>query len=746
MTETGGRLVLDLGGEPVLGRFAFFPPWKWYILAVDPMEEVYGVSNRMRPYLYALIALAAVIISLALMLLTRRLTRPLEQLVRGAEEIGKGNLNTQIPIHAKDEFGHLAREFNQMTSRLKQTLTRLQYSEEHFRALIENANDMIWILDKNGRFIYVSPSTQRIMGYDPKTLLKQPAVDYAHPDDRDALPQRYETEGPNQVKGQTIIYRFKHKDGHWCTLESTSKNLMDHPAISGIVINSRNITKRRQAEKALKLSHQELERANQAKNNFLANVSHEIRTPLNSVIGFSELLSSMITEKQQSDYLAAITTAGKNLLALINDILDLSKMEAGKFKIHNEPVSLKRLFSEIEHLFRVKTEIKDLAFSTHLPPEMPGSLILDEMRLRQLITNLIGNAIKFTEKGSISLKAFAKPAVSDPKNLLDLDILIQDTGIGISKEKQAFIFESFQQESAGTSRRFGGTGLGLAICKQLSSLMGGRISVSSTPGRGSLFTIHLPGIKIGHGRQPAQPKPIGLHQDLKTIYFSGETVLVADDHQSIRFMVRQILERVNLNVIEAENGRHAVETALTQMPKLILMDAKMPILSGMDAAAQLKANPDTQHIPICLMTASVHHSSEKELSAKKIECCLVKPLGVKDIIQTMTRFIPGPVQKQPRPWSGFKKLDMEKIDSRITKKLNQDILSHLPEIQDVMKISDIKIFAGEIKTLGSKTGCRELENFGTDLVHQTQTFDIEEIHIRLAHLAKISREIQKTPG
>lgn len=522
------RLQMQMGRQTVLARFIYFQPWDWYLLAVDPMQEIYGVANRMRPFLYAMAMIAAAIISLALMLMTRRLTRPLNDLVRGADRIGKGNLDTRIPIQSGDEFGHLAKEFNQMAVQLQETLTALKHSEQHFRVLIENASDMVWILDAHGYIKYVSPSTRRILGYDPESLVGTDSFENHHPEDRQAARDRFmrRVRETRPQPNSTAEQRYRHRDGTYLVLESITQNMLDHPAVRGVIVNSRDVTERKRVEQALKRSHQELEhrvaertknltvlnqalnnevlmrkqkeqelkKANQAKSEFLTNMSHEIRTPINSIIGFSEVLSGMVSDSQQKNYIQAVINAGRHLLALITDLLDLSKIEAGKVDIQTTPVSLTTLFHEIHNLFKVKLSRKDLTFSIHLDDNLPKFLLLDELRLRQVLTNLVGNAFKFTETGQIhlSVKILASP---DP-DTVDLMIRVRDTGIGISKEQQHLIFESFEQGHTDITRKYGGTGLGLAISRQLVTLMKGRIRVDSRPGIGSCFEIFLPGVII----------------------------------------------------------------------------------------------------------------------------------------------------------------------------------------------------------------------------------------------------------
>lgn len=409
------RLVMTMGREPVLARSAYFQPWEWYLLAVDPMKEIYGVANRMRPFLYVMGVFVAIIFSGALMLLTRRLTRPLKDLVQGADRIGKGDLDTRIPVYTGDEFGHLASKFNQMAGQLKETLTALTRSHQE--------------LEKR-----VAERTRNL------SLM-------------------------NQALNNEILVR--------------------------------------------KQKERELKKANQAKNEFLANMSHEIRTPINSVIGFSEVLSTMVSEPQQKNFLEAITTAGKHLLALITDLLDLSRIEAGKVTIQTTAVSLPLLFQEIYHLFKIKLARKHLAFSIHVDDHLPDFLLLDDMRLRQVLTNLVDNAVKFTKKGQIRLSA--KILNSPSKDTVDLTIQVEDTGIGIAGAKQALIFESFEQEHTDITRDYGGTGLGLTITRQLVVLMKGHIEVDSQPGSGSTFTIFLPGVVISREerQKPKTPEASG---------------------------------------------------------------------------------------------------------------------------------------------------------------------------------------------------------------------------------------------
>ncbi len=269
-------------------------------------------------------------------------------------------------------------------------------------------------------------------------------------------------------------------------------------------------------------------------------MSHEIRTPLNAVTGLSELLSSLVTDEKQKSYLEAIKSSGKNLLILINDILDLSKIEAGKVEIQYSTVDLRILSQEIEQVFALQASKKDIQFKIDIGSELPSSLQLDEIRLRQVLLNIVGNAIKFTEKGYIQLSA--KAVQKQDETVFDIHISVEDTGIGISEKNIDNIFDSFKQQDEQSSSQYGGTGLGLAISKRLIEMMNGKILVDSTVGKGSIFKIIINDVKAKDTEAPAVKERF--HHE--HTHFEKGKVLVVDDVASNRHLLKELLNKVNL--------------------------------------------------------------------------------------------------------------------------------------------------------------------------------------------------------
>ena len=473
----------------------------------------------------------------------------------------------------------------------------------------------------------------------------------------------------------------------------------------------------------------ELQHANKAKSEFLANMSHEIRTPLNAVIGFSELLTIMVKDLKLKSYVNSIMVAGKSLLTLINDILDLSKIEAGMLEIENDPMDLKLLFKEILQIFELKTREKDLELIVEIDDSLNVPLLLDEAKLRQVLLNIVGNAIKFTESGFVKLSVDLTQERNE-ESCVDLVISVEDTGIGIENDKLNTIFESFQQQSAGISKVFGGTGLGLTISKRLVELMAGEISVQSEVGKGSIFQILLKNIQISRYTPETNPKQ---SLDFGNIRFRGQTVLSVDDSSSNLGLIREFLSKVNLKVIEADNGAAAIAIAEKALPDLILMDIRMPVMDGIEAAKRLKQNPTTKNIPIIAITASTRLEDVEEIQRFGFSAHLSKPIDIVQLFREITNYLVGKeavIDEQPSgPFEKQPEIPMR--DAEVLKKLvellDSDFRPVYQKLQGAIIISEVKEIAQKTRQTGQKYQVEALDLFGQELLQHCQSFDVDKI-------------------
>ena len=467
---------------------------------------------------------------------------------------------------------------------------------------------------------------------------------------------------------------------------------------------------------------EEAESANRSKSEFLANISHEIRTPMNVVIGFSDILASKVTNKQHKNYLNSIQTAGKSLLTLINDILDLSKIEAGRLEIQYEPINPQIIFTELQQIFSLNMAEKNLEFIMEIDKSLPLALILDETRLRQILLNLIGNAVKFTDSGYIKLCA---NKIYRKNSRIDLILAVEDSGIGIPADQQSLIFESFRQQDGQSTRKYGGTGLGLAITKRLVEMMNGEISVKSNPDKGSRFEITLREVKVA----VTQPTVMQYNTfDFNNITFEKARVLVVDDIESNRDLIEECLSQVNLEVISAENGEKALLFAEEYHPALILMDLRMPEMDGYEATKRLKDNPNTANIPIIALTAYVVLDEKTQIEVHGFDGFFSKPVNISVLFNELSRYLKyakKAVATQVAT-TEVETLNPENIInlSELREKIEQEVMPLWKRAKIMMKMDVVIAFAEKMIKLGNEYNIPVFIHYGEPLLENTKFFNI----------------------
>ena len=489
-------------------------------------------------------------------------------------------------------------------------------------------------------------------------------------------------------------------------------------------------------------AQREAEAANQSKSAFLANISHEIRTPMNAILGFTDILAGSVTEPQQRGYAHTIQESGKALLSLINDLLDLSRVEAGALKLTESVVDVGALMDEVRRVFTAQAERKGLDLRIDVATGVPPALIMDGGRLRQILLNLVGNAVKFTERGHVELTLSA--VAMEGSEEADLTVTVRDTGIGIPDEDQERIFGAFTQRSGQSINEYGGTGMGLTVTRSMVELMGGRVSVASQVGVGSTFTVALPGVRIGVGAVEA---PAAGEADPEHLQFAPATILVADDVETSRELVRAYLTPYGLRILEAADGQEAIEITLAERPDAVLMDIKMPVLDGFTAARRMKANPELQAIPIVALTASVMKESEAEIEAL-CDAFVRKPVSKGELVRALMPFLDHATQDGGEVAVGAEAgaPDAEEMSDEARARL-PELIAELEsrtalweELRATQTINDVEDFARQVQELGEAFGYPPLRVWGERLAVEASTFDMVAMPTTMEEFPQIVEE------
>jgi PAS domain S-box-containing protein len=593
------------------------------------VEEVRVRSQRA-------IAIGSVSFLVLLMILInfgRRITDPIVALSRVTREVAEGQFdaNIEVPFQSNDEVGDLTNSFRTMTRSLKETTVSKSYVDN----ILKSMEDALVVTDSSWKIRTVNEAALSLLEAPEAELLGRRFLDFLGNEGKLVKPSGSSVNLPSIIRLGTTESSIRNlettvvlRGGREIpVLISGSVLTGASRKIEGIVCVVHDITARKKAEEELRVAKEAAEQANSAKSSFLANMSHELRTPLNAILGYSEMLREEAEDLGQEEFvpdLKKIHSAGKHLLGLINDVLDLSKIEAGKMELYIEPVEVRQLVDDVASTVLPLVEKNGNRLEVVCPPEVQSSNT-DVTKLRQVLLNLLSNASKFTKEGKVTFSV-AREKRGDREWVV---FSVKDSGIGMNEAQVSKLFQAFSQADASTTRKYGGTGLGLAISRKFCQMMGGDIEVQSVPGQGSTFSVHLPVDVV-------DPKKVTLQvEEDSSAIVEGSSVLVIDDDPSVRDVMKRSLTREGVSVMTASTGAEGLELARKHRPDVITLDVQMPGMDGWEVLKTLKADPQLRQIAVIMMTNIDEKTTGYALGAAEY---MTKPVDRDHLVEVLKKF------------------------------------------------------------------------------------------------------------
>jgi PAS domain S-box-containing protein len=627
---------------------------------LQQLEEIGAQVYQAERQVFIIICATTILLILIVYSLTdRMIARGILAATAVANRISRGDFSAEIEAEGRDEAAQLLRALQTMQLNVAKSQKILQESEERNRLLLESTGEGIYGVDREGRCIFINPAGSHSLGYShPGELVGKrmhETIHHSHPDGS-PLPIAQCQASKTYLSGKSAVVDnefFWRADGSSFPVEYHSHPIYQGNTLIGAVVTFADITQRKAADEALQSAHDQLreervllaqrvqertaelnlanaalEKSAKAKDAFLASMSHELRTPLTTIMGLTEFLSDQLYGPLNSDQEKATETileSSRHLLALINDVLDVAKVEAGKMELHWDEVPVQQLAESSLRMIHQQAQKKGIQVSCHTDPEI-RFVFGDPRRLKQMLINLLSNAVKFTpDGGSVGLE------ITSDQGHREILLKVRDNGIGIPAEEQERLFRPFVQAGNSITRSDTGTGLGLALVYRMAQLHGGRVELESTPGKGSLFTIYLPWRK-SNGETKLTPKS-GSPDSADLQFPTDTTILIAEDNPTIQSLLREYLEKHGLQVLLASDGESALKLAQEYRPDLMLMDVQLPIMDGLETVHRMRQDPALSKVTVIALTALAMPGDRERCLEAGMDDYISKPVGMRELLQ-----------------------------------------------------------------------------------------------------------------